>query len=276
MADEAGLFYLVRSLGLLIFSDLFGCRASIPDHGNRSEAESSAKEVLEAARLNVTKNIFENVYTLKHPGVLSKKLNRTLITLDRINWLDECHILNLSKAADLSGIKGLGIQFNISFGKTYSVELKLSGSTMASRRKMEEDQFYSLGDKMMFSQEELKSRIYSLFVVKIKKFISVEEDPDNNCRNYPNADFQSFEDCDSKYMRKKVDEIAPKTDLTPPWLTDDLDKVTSKPVTLAANQLFPLGKLSACETSRIIILIDNADITFMLFCKGSISKCKEH
>ena len=77
-------------------------------------------------------------------------------------------------------------------------------------------------------------------------------------------------------MRKKVDDIAPKTDLTPPWLTDDLDKVTSKPVTLAANQLFPLGKLSACEISRIIILIDNADITFMLFCKGSISKCKEH
>ena len=231
----------------------------------------------------MTTNILSSVYILKHQGVPNQNLDRTLITLDRtlitldrINWLDECHILNLSKAADLSGIKGLGIQFNISFVKTYSVELKLSGSTMASRRKMEEDQFYSLGDKMMFSQEELKSRIYSLYVVKIKKFISVEEDPDNNCRNYPNADFQSFEDCDSKYMRKKVDEIAPKTDLTPPWLTDDLDKVTSKPVTLAANQLFPLGKLSACETSRIIILIDNADITFMLFCKGSISKCKEH
>ena len=224
--------------------------------GGLSQAESNAKELLEAARLNMTTNIFENVYTLKHPGITSQKLDRTLITLDRINWLEECHILNLSKAADLSGIKGLGIQFNIShviFGKnskTYSVELKLSGSTMASRRKMEEDQFYSLGDKMMFSQEELKSRIYSLYVVKIKKFISVEEDPDNNCRNYPNDDFQSFEDCDSKYMRKKVDRIAPKKNLTSPWLTDDLDKVTSKPVTLAANQLFPLGKLSAFERSR--------------------------
>ena len=231
--------------------------------GGLSQAESNAKELLEAARLNMTTNIFENVYTLKHPSAGSQNLDRTLITLDRtlitldrINWLEECHILNLSKAADLSGIKGLGIQFNISHvisGKhstTYSVELKLSGSTMASRRKMEEDQFYSLGDKMMFSQEELKSRIYSLYVVKIKKFISVEEDPDNNCRNYPNDDFQSFEDCDSKYMRKKVDEIAPKTGLTPPWLTDDLDNVTSKPVTLAADQLAPLGKLSAFETSR--------------------------
>ena len=31
-------------------------------------------------------------------------------------------------------------------------------------------------------------------------------------------------------MRDKLEEVAPGLDLTPPWLADDLDNVTSHPV----------------------------------------------
>ena len=97
---------------------------------------------------------------------------------------------------------------------------------------------------MILTSDDLKSGVYSNYIVKIKKFVNVEEDPGKICRNYPNDGFQSFEDCDSNFMRKRVKEISPNRDLIPPWLTDDLDKVTVKPVALTIDQLIQLGKLS--------------------------------
>ena len=58
----------------------------------------------------------------------------------------------------------------------------------------------------------------------------VEEDPRKSCRNYPNAEFSSFAECDNQYMRDRIDQVAPGLNLTPPWLTNDLNKVTTEPV----------------------------------------------
>ena len=224
--------------------------SSIPGHSNKSGALTSARKVLEAARVNVTTNIFSFVYTLQNRGVPMQNLI-DVITLDRINWLDECHILNFSKVDSVnSGPTGMGIQLNTNdmIGRTFQVdevELKLSGKTLAARRNLDENQFYSSGDPMILTNGDLKSGVYSNYIVKIKKFVNVEEDPGKICRNYPNDDFQSFEDCDSNFMRKRVKEISPNRDLIPPWLTDDLDKVTVKPVALTIDQLTQLGKLSA-------------------------------
>ena len=202
----------------------------------------------------MTTNIFSFVYTLQIRGVSMQNLI-DVITLDRINWLDECHILNFSKVDALnSGPTGMGMQVNTKdmiFGRTFQVdamELKLPGKTIATRRILDENQFYSSGDRMILTNDDLKSGVYSNYIVKIKKFVNVEEDPGKICRNYPNDDFQSFEDCDSNFMRKRVKEISPNRDLIPPWLTNDLDKVTVKPVALTIDQLFQLGKLSAFAT----------------------------
>ena len=225
-------------------------RTSIPVHSSESCALTSARKVLEVARVNVTTNIFSFVYTLQNRGVSMQNLI-DVITLDRINWLHECHILNFSKVdSSNSGLTGLGIQVNTNdmiFGGTFqvdAVELKLSGKTIATRRILDENQFYSSGDRMILTNDDLKSGVFSQYTVKIKKSVNVEEDPGKFCRNYPNDDFQSFEDCDFNFMRKRVKEISPNRDLIPPWLTDDLDKVTVKPVALTIDQLIQLGKLS--------------------------------
>ena len=146
----------------------------------------------------MTTNIFSKVYTLQNRGVSMQNLI-DVITLDRINWLDECHILNFSKVDALnSGPTGMGIQFNtkdVIFGRIFqvdAVELKLSGKTIAARRNLDENQFYSSGDRMILTSDDLKSGVYSNYIVKIKKFVNVEEDPGKICRNYPNDDFRSF------------------------------------------------------------------------------------
>ena len=72
--------------------------------------------------------------------------------------------------------------------------------------------------------------------MKIKKTVFVEEDPSNTCRNYPNPDFASYKDCDSKYLREKVKEIDP--DLNPPWLIEDLHYVTLSITFITSTLIF--------------------------------------
>ena len=114
--------------------------------------------------------------------------------------------------------------------KNVRVELKLQGHTLGSRREIQEHRFYSSGDA-------LKVDKYSSYIVKIKANVLVEEDPSKTCRDYPNPDFASYKDCDDQYMRDKLGEAAPGLDLTPPWLADHLDNVTSQPVIFSRQML---------------------------------------
>ena len=64
---------------------------------NETGAMASAKEVLEVVRMNVTA-----AEVLKHVCIRTHESKGTenmvfQITLDRVNWLDECHVLNLTK-----------------------------------------------------------------------------------------------------------------------------------------------------------------------------------
>ena len=90
---------------------------------------------------------------------------------------------------------------------------------------------------------KLSSSEFSAYIVKIKKNVFVEEDLTKNCRNYPNQDFVSYKECDFQYMKNRVKEMTPKLDLIPPWLTDDLDHVTSEPVKVASYISYQLGRL---------------------------------
>ena len=60
--------------------------------------------------------------------------------------------------------------------------------------------------------------------------IFVEEDPNQNCRNYPTSEFASYTECDDQYVRKRIDQLAPGLNLTPVWLVDNLDLATTQPL----------------------------------------------
>ena len=96
-------------------------------------------------------------------------------------------------------------------------QLQLQDKGLTANRMIEEHRFFSNGDAMT-----LKNSL-SNYIVKIRKNVFVEEDPRKSCKNYPNAEFSSYAECDDQYMREKIDQVAPG--LTPPWLTRDLDRL---------------------------------------------------
>ena len=212
---------------------------------NNSRGVTSAEEVLKAARTNVTTNCLSNVHISTHSGNATRNLVN-IVTLDKISWLYGCFSLNLSNVRkdDLNGMEGIAVNFNDIFLKNnVSLELKVSGKTLASRRAIQELQLYATGHDMKLSSDDVKLNLYSTYIVKIKKNVFVEEDRTKNCQNYPNEDFVSYKECDFQYMKNRVKELTPKLDLIPPWLTDDLDHVTSEPVKFSSHIAYQLGRL---------------------------------
>ena len=102
----------------------------------------------------------------------------------------------------------------------------MEGQNLAAHRDIEAHSFFRTGDVVKLDG-------YSNFRVKIKKRVFIEGEPGTTCRNYPNSDFQSYRECDDKYMRTKVDEVAPGLNLMPVWMTEDLSKATSNPVVMS-------------------------------------------
>ena len=217
-------------------------------HSNNSGAITSAKEVLKAARTNVTTNSLSNIHISTYGGNATENLV-DMVSLDKINWLYECFSLNLSniQKPDLNGMEGIAVNFNQSDGNflknNFSVELQVQGKTLASQRVIQEHQLYASGDAMKLSSDDVKLNLFSTYIVKIKKNVFVEEDRTKNCQNYPNEDFVSYKECDFQYMKNRVKELTPKLYLIPPWLTDDLDHVTSEPVTFSSHVAYQLGRL---------------------------------
>ena len=83
-------------------------------HNGESGAVTTAKEVIKEARMNVSvADILDSVFIRAHGSKGSKNITDQ-ITLERINWFEECHVLNLSKVGEkkLDGLEQLLILVN--------------------------------------------------------------------------------------------------------------------------------------------------------------------
>ena len=59
-------------------------------------------------------------------------------------------------------------------------------------------------------------------MVDITQRVFVEEDPSNNCRDYPNQEYESYQECDDQFMRNII-----PAELTPIWITDNVERVST-------------------------------------------------
>ena len=50
----------------------------------------------------------------------------------------------------------------------------------------------------------------------------VEEDPSNQCQNYPNDEYDSYAEYDNQFVRNKL------PGLIPIWMTEDFSKVSTQ------------------------------------------------
>ena len=206
-------------------------------HNDNGKGNANAEEVIIAAKINVTQGLLSRVSFTTVSGKRSGNL-LDRVHLDIINQISECYILNLSNIdeEEKRGIKFLNIWMSreVMVKNNLTVELKLQGQNLVAARDIVEHAFFSPGGPIKIDYRALKLVKY---IARLKKSVFVEEDPSKRCRNYPNSDFASYRECDLKYLRDNVNQFG--LDLTPPWLSDDLKKVSVKPLYLS-NEI--LGK----------------------------------
>ena len=150
---------------------------------------------------------------------ISLKIEDVLMK-DLINYPDNCQTLDLTHNSQIGqeGVKQITLKL-FPFPENFSVFIKLLGKSSTCSRNLAELAFSQSGEQI-----ELGRNWEKHFVVKILGNKFPEEDPGNNCRNYPNEDFQSYKDCDNDFLRKEADIISPG--LKPIWLAEDFNKVT--------------------------------------------------
>ena len=128
-------------------------------------------------------------------------------------------------------MKALIISFNDMKAKS-TVKFKLQSRGLILRSDQQKLRFHSSRDTMKLCHNKL-----SKYVVNIRKRVFKEEGPRQKCRSYPTTEYESYAECDDHYTRKKIEQIAPSLNLTPVWMTNNLNFVTSQ--ILPADQRTP-------------------------------------
>ena len=206
-------------------------------HSGKSLTKTNAKEVLDAARIDLMKDIF---YKVSFTTIAGKRTGNLVdkFSLERINQVSNCHILNFTKVnkQEKKGIKWIQIRLSkeVMEKNNLTVELKLQGQSLATSRDIVEHGFFSSGGPpMKLDHQDPK---FLKYIVRLKKDVFVEEDPSKGCRNYPNSDFPSYKECDSKYLKNRIKDLGRDKHLMPPWIAKDLTEVSEQPM-LVSNEL---------------------------------------
>ena len=106
------------------------------------------------------------------------------------------------------------------FDANRSLEVLVQGKELNTWRQISYNSFFSSGDSINPNPEA-----WNIYSIRIKQNCFLEEDPAQNCRNYPNSDFPSYKDCDDEMSKIHLANKIPG--VVPIWITDDLENVTT-------------------------------------------------
>ena len=174
----------------------------------------SVEEVLAHVTDSRMKNILDSMFlsVIDEGGSESGPLQKQA---KRVSYPNNCQSLSLSNIEHIHIIvlklSGLG---------NYSVEVHSTGDSLDTGRRIKEHSSQSTGDIIKYNGKEGMVRSY---MVDIAQRVFVEEDPNSNCRNYPNQEYQSYQECDDKFVRNFL-----PGGLTPIWITDDFTEVSTQ------------------------------------------------
>ena len=182
---------------------------------NENETLGTVEEVLAKVKNYGVEDVLEDFF------VWTTERERIPIPLkylndSRVTYPHNCLSLALSDVTELDGenIRELFIDANLG---DYSLEVQLKGASLNCRRNIKDHNSFLAGHTIKL-EENGTTMSYN---VDISQRIFVEEDPTNGCRDYPNADFSSYQECDDNFLGKQLPNI------TPIWLTGDLAEVTT-------------------------------------------------
>ena len=106
-------------------------------------------------------------------------------------------------------INAIWFEFNGNTDK--EVEIQLEDKEHACLRSIFSNAMGQKGDKI-----QTKKGLQRIFSIDIHQEIFDENDQTKKCKNYPNENFKSFQECDEAFIRKQLD-VGGLKNLTPIW-----------------------------------------------------------
>jgi hypothetical protein len=175
-------------------------------HTNTSGVQGGVAEVLARVRSHAREDVITKII-IKTSNNEEMYVNVTNLkaALRRVNFPDNCYTLDLTNITEVKE-KGIQvIQIHDNRGHEQYVEFFFEGSSLTTDRIIKAHRLYSSGDKIEI-KEQLKQ---NEFVVEISQNVLVENDPAQNCKNYPNSEFATYRDCDDQWMKNQVATLTP-------------------------------------------------------------------
>ena len=195
-------------------SSVFGWAGHAEDSGTIGTVGEIMAHVSDYKIENVFKRVF--VWTKDGEDI---DIHLEHLKASRLNYPNTCRSLVLSSIPELEGKRIKQLFLFIGQLGNHSINIYFNGDTLdLTGRNIREHSFQSTGDAIKLKQNTQGSRAY---MVDISQRVFVEEDPTNICRDYPNQEYLSYQDCDDQFVRNLL------PGLTPVWLTEDPAKVST-------------------------------------------------
>ena len=143
------------------------------------------------------------------------------IKWDRVPQYTSCQTLDILDYFDLSSNTPLQIFINVAKVENFGVSFYFEDRNTGLKRKQKSNMLAYNGPKLhnYILNEPMKYKI----IFKFFQNIHLQDDPAQNCKNYPNSDDKSYKECDQKYL---YDQFKNYYKIMPFWVTDDFDQVT--------------------------------------------------
>ena len=188
-------------------------------HTNSSENLGTVEEVLSKVSTRRLENLLEYVHVWTRTG---EEIAIPLENLkpSRVSYPRNCYSLDLSIVVEVRGKSIEELHLRFSDLEEHTIEIQFAGHGLHTNRFIKDHAFLSTGKAINIDG----TGRFEEYLVKISQRIFVEEDPSQNCKNYPTPEFSSYGQCDETFLRNLLK--VHHSHLKPIWLTDDLSEVT--------------------------------------------------
>ena len=179
---------------------------TIPPYGwaGNTNYSGTVKEVLARVSGYQIEQIIKDIYVWdKKDQDIHVPLQYLKVT--RVNYPNNCRSLDLSEAPELNEIRYNQLYVEIRQLGKYTIEVYFNGKSLDTGRNIREHNLHSTGDDIVLKEQNVPKA----YMVEITQTEFVEEDPFNDCREYPNPEFASYDECDNQFMRETLPGLSP-------------------------------------------------------------------
>ena len=143
------------------------------------------------------------------------------ITWDPMPQYPSCQGFDPADYFDFDASTPLQIFIDVAKVENMGVSFYFEDKNKALRRKQKSNMLAYSGPA--FQNLDLNHPTKMRGIFKISQSISSEEETNKKCRNYPNKNYKSYQECDEQYLQ---DIFKKKFKIMPPWVATDLDQVS--------------------------------------------------